>query len=282
MLNAKLQSMHRSVEVSIFYKIVCVFVMLFLGSQASFAQKIGMIQSVHGDVWLMEEGKVWRLQQGDEVNRDHTIVTEEKSVASVELVDGSMLNVGANTRLKLQQYVQETSQASSMNFNVLWGNVRYFVKKIIDPNAAFNVKTTTAAIGVRGTEFEVRMPYPDNVSGLRFSPSASLFNIGLQTTTVDMEEGLVVLTDLKGNEHELPAGTVTTVDAESNVVQVVKGAPVVQPRPVEIPQPTVSMQKFAANAQQAGSQAAITTGANASAIQNVTITPPRFSTVGGR
>ncbi len=280
MLNAKLQSIIGVLKVDILYKILCLFMVIFVGGQVSFAQKVGVVDSIHGDVWLLEEGKAWRLQQGDEVNHNHIIITEEKSVTSVELVDGSMLNVGANTRLELQKFaVAESEQALSMNFNVLWGNVRYFVKKMIDPNSAFNVKTTTAAIGVRGTEFEVRMPYPDNISGLRFSPSANLSNIDLQTTTVDMEEGLVVLTDLKGNQHELPAGTITTVDAESNVVQVFK-AP--QPRSVEIPQPKVSMQKVAAHAQKAGSKAAITTGVNASALQNVTITPPRFSNFGGR
>jgi len=268
--------------VNTFYNISCLFMLVFMGSSASFAQQVGTIERVSGDVWLMEEGKAWRLQQGDEVHHNHTIITEERSITRVELMDGSLLNIGANTRLKLQQYAKDESDASTMNFDVLWGNVRYFVKKMVDPNSAFNVKTTTAAIGVRGTEFEVRMPYPDNISGLRFSPSASLSSIALQTTTVDMEEGLVVLTDLKGNEYELPAGTITTVDADSNVVQVSKYPPVVQPRPIEIPVPTVSMQKTAAHAQKAGAKAAISTGANASVIQNVTITPPRFSGFGGR
>ena len=251
---------------------------LLIGSQAAHAVNVGTVIEVSGDVWLMDAGKAWRLAVDDKVGSEQSIITEANGLVQVELTDGSLLNIASRTRLKLDKYVVEESE--SFTFDVLWGKVRYQVNKMIDLNNTFNVKTTTAAIGVRGTNFEIRMPYPENFQGLEFSPSASLGSIGLETTTVDMDEGLTVLTDLKGREYELPAGTLTTVDKDANVVQIVKGAP--KPRPIEIPQPTVFIPEVKINVQAAGSKAAITTGVNASALQSSTITPPRFSGFGGR
>jgi len=255
-------------------------VFLLVGGESVFAQTIGSIAQVSGDVWLLQEGRVWRLNLGDKVDSNNTIITEQKSIAQVELDDGTLLNIGPKTRLKLQQYAK--GESSSFNFDVLWGAVRYQVKKIIDPNSAFNVKTTTAAIGIRGTEFEVSMPYPSQFDGLQFSPSASLNSIGLLTTTVDMKEGLVVLTDVKGNEHLLPAGTITTADAYANVVMVVKGAPPEPPVVIDVPKPEPKPEPPVLDDAKVGSKAAVTTGINTSAMQSATITPPRASGFGGR
>ncbi len=246
--------------------------------QTVWAEDIGSIKEVSGDAWLMSEGKAWRLHVDDTVDSAQTIITEEDGLVRVALMDGSLLNVAPRTRLKLNKYVVE--KAESFSFDVLWGKVRYQVFKIIDPNAAFNVKTTTAAIGIRGTDFEVRMPSPEDLKGLEFSPSADLTSIGLQTTTVDMQEGLAVLTDLKGREHEMPAGTITTADKEGHVIQKVKGAP--EPRPVVIPKPTVTMRKIVLDKQKISSQSSVTTQVNASALQSATITPPRATGFGGR
>ncbi len=246
------------------YNYLSLLFFLFFGGQLVYAESIGVVVQVRGDVWLMDGGKVWRLAQGDTLDSQHTIITEKEGLAQVELHDGTILNIGARTRMKLDAYKQKEKE--SFSFDVLWGDVKYMVKKIIDPDAAFNVKTTTAAIGVRGTIFTVSMPHPDNINGVRFSPSASLSSIGLQTTTVDMEEGHAVLTDLKGVEHPLPAGTITTVDKYAHVVQVVKGAPILpEPTPPPPPAPVPRV-----DAQSAGSKAAVTTGANTSAIQGIT------------
>ena len=258
-----------------FWFLLCVLV---VGSQSVYAVNVGTVVDVSGDVWLMEAGKAWRLTVEDKVDSEQTIITEENGLVQIELTDGSLLNIASRTRIKLDKYVVEEHE--SFSFDVLWGIVRYKVNKIIDPNNAFNVKTTTAAVGVRGTNFEVRMPYPENMKGLQFSPSASLNSIDLQTSTIDMDEGLTVLTDLKGREHELPAGTVTTVDKDANVIQIVKGAP--KPRPIEIPQPTVFIPEIKTDTQAVAAKAAITTGVNASALQSATITPPRVSGFGGR
>jgi len=254
-------------------------IFLLAGHNAAFAQTVGTIQKVSGDAWLMQDGRVWRLAEGDEVDSENTIITEIKSIAQVELLDGTLLNVGPKTRLKLQQYAK--GESSSFNFDVLWGAVRYQVKKIIDPNSAFNVKTTTAVIGIRGTEFEVSMPYPAQFNGLQFSPSADLNSIGMLTTTVDMKEGLVVLTDVKGKEHFLPAGTITTADAYANVVMVEKNAPPKPPVVIETPE-SEPVPKPMLDKPKVSTKAAITTGVNTSAIQSSTITPARASSFGGR
>jgi len=248
------------------YNLLFLLAFSLLSGQAAFAESIGVIEQVSGDVWLMQAGKAWRLAKGDEVDSQHTIITEKGGVTQVLLHDGTLLSIGPRTRMKLEAY--KAKEKESFSFDVLWGDVRYLVKKIIDPDAAFNVKTTTAAIGVRGTEFLVSMPHPNNINGLRFSPSANLSSIGLQTTTVDMKEGLAVLTDLKGIEHPLPAGTITTVDKDAEVIQVVKGAPVIEePKPAPPPPPVVEP---SLSAQDVGSKAAVTTGANTSAIQGIT------------
>ncbi len=251
---------------------------LVISSQTVYAVNVGTVVDVSGDVWLMDAGKAWRLAVEDKVDSEKTVVTEEDGLIQIELTDGSLLNIASRTRIKLDKYVVEKHE--SFSFDVLWGKVRYEVNKIIDPNNAFNVQTTTAAIGVRGTSFEVRMPYPEHMQGMQFSPSASLNSIGLQTTTIDMDEGLTVLTDLKGQEHELPAGTITTVDKDANVIQIVKGAP--KSKPIEIPKPTVFIPEVKTDTQSVATKAAITTGVNASALQSATITPPRVSGFGGR
>jgi hypothetical protein len=70
----------------------------------------------------------------------------------IALLDGSMLNVGARSELRVTKHDPATGQTS---LEMTVGRLRADVVKITQPGGSFQVRTQTAVIGVVGTSFLV-------------------------------------------------------------------------------------------------------------------------------
>lgn len=92
------------------------------------------------------------------------IVTQGDSAAHLQMIDGSHLYLRAGSRLVIDDYrfVENTPQSSRSIIRLLKGGFRAITGLIGQRNpAAVNVVTSVATIGVRGTDFAVRICGPD-------------------------------------------------------------------------------------------------------------------------
>jgi hypothetical protein len=175
------------------YILIAIFSFLFpLAAQATVAGKV----SYHsGEAWALRDGERVALQQGVEVHSGDVIVTTISGRAKFSMVDKSVVYVGRQSRITIDQYEMREGSLFSGSFNMLWGKVRFLVTKLNSSRANFSVKTKTATIGVRGTQFAVMLDKPTKPKQL-------------VPTTVMLFEGAVVAKSVKGQVTNIKPGTI--------------------------------------------------------------------------
>jgi hypothetical protein len=122
----------------------------------------GVVLEVTGDAmaqWPASKGQTNRqeaVRKGLEVPPGMSLRTTPNGYVTVQLADGSIIKVQANTEARLdtsKQYV-EAGFFSSI-WSVLKGRVESLVTHMTGGEPRFQIKTPQATLGVRGTEFRV-------------------------------------------------------------------------------------------------------------------------------
>ena len=119
--------------------------------EVDFAKGVGFAQTADQSPRTL--GKGLELKEGDK------LTTADGSLAVIKLQDGTRMTVRPNSEIVIQQYkFKEADPDNSMVMQLLRGGFRAITGLISKnlPNAA-RVVTRTATIGIRGTDFDVRI-----------------------------------------------------------------------------------------------------------------------------
>lgn len=142
---------------------ILVLLSLLLANTSIFAsQVIGSVTKLRGDVTILELGNkdAKKVVLNQKVTKEASILTTEKSFIQVTLLDQTQVSLGPNSKIVLDQTPAENIGLISL----LKGKIRTEVVKETGPSAnqeKLFVKTRTAAMGIRGTNFEA-MYNPEN------------------------------------------------------------------------------------------------------------------------
>ncbi len=120
--------------------------------------RAGTFKQVQGDVRVERQGVARAAPApGDALMPGERIVTGEKAGASVVLKDGTTLTLGPRSTADLSRYqFNSTTQEGNFLLDLLQGSVRVLTGLLAKANPDhFQVKTPTAVVGVRGTDFIV-------------------------------------------------------------------------------------------------------------------------------
>lgn len=117
----------------------------------------GAIQQLVGNVTITSADKTTRkATDRDRIQSGDTVTTEAKSEALIKMVDDSSVILRPNTQFQFTEYKFEKTSADSSLVTLFRGVARLITGLIAKNNAAnVRVSTTTATIGIRGTDFEV-------------------------------------------------------------------------------------------------------------------------------
>ena len=183
-----------------------------------FAKPIGFVRKIKGSVTVLaphaKEAK--KLSKGDKVLKDSSILTEKRSFVSVKLYSGSSINVGPNSKIVLDVKPKTTKSV----VNLLRGKMRAIVEKNKREHGKEEVKlyikTKSAAMGVRGTTFEVLHNTENSLTALITLEGEVLINKldqALSKTIYDIDKSLelksvgVKLGEYSGVSENLPLAT---------------------------------------------------------------------------
>lgn len=109
--------------------------------------------SVNGEVFLGE----LQIAAGQKLKTGDKVITKKGS-AKLLYPDRSLVDVGANTSFQIKELEGKDKANSQLDF----GMVRALVKKKLDGNKTFTIRTGTSVLAVRGTEFAVEVqPLPN-------------------------------------------------------------------------------------------------------------------------
>jgi len=129
------------------------------GFEPGTGNPVGQIQMVRGKVLIihadMPDG--FRAAEGLSLYTGDTIITTDDGRIRFRMLDGSLLTLASNTKLVINRNVFDPSmQTRTSFFSMISGKARFWVKKLIGfKRSDFEVKTKTAIVGVRGSDFAI-------------------------------------------------------------------------------------------------------------------------------
>lgn len=119
---------------------------------------IGQIKTETGAVTVERGGKAQAVAIGDHVFQSDTIVTAADGTVGITFADNSLMSLGPDSRLVLDQFrFDTTTQDGVFDSSLQKGTLAVKSGQIVHQTPeAMHIRTPAALLGVRGTEFVVR------------------------------------------------------------------------------------------------------------------------------
>ena len=167
---------------------------LWAAPQAA-GQRAGEVSRVIPAVSIARSGKTIAAAAKTAVDWQDLVNTQVNARARIALDDGSVLNVGSESSVKV---VKHDAGAQQTELELTYGKLRTQAQKIAKPDGKFEVRTPAGVAGVVGTDFFVAF---DNTTN---------------TMNVIVFEGLVKVCNLAGVCVLVKAGQKTSVRSGDN------------------------------------------------------------------
>lgn len=120
---------------------------------------VGKVLAVRGIMTVEHlDGSVVIAGKGDPLFRGDTLSTGDRGFAIIEFTDGSRLTLRHGTRFALEEY-DARPEKPSIATRLMRGGIRAITGWISKQrhSGGFEVRTRTAVMGIRGTEFDARL-----------------------------------------------------------------------------------------------------------------------------
>ncbi|MCP4348585.1 MAG: FecR domain-containing protein [Desulfobacterales bacterium] len=121
---------------------------------------IGNIQFAQGKVIIIHAGLShgYLAKEKTPLFKGDTIIAMERARARFRLNDGSTLTMASKTKLVINKSIYDPSGKRRSSFiSMGFGKARFWVRKLVGfKEPEFKVKTKTAVIGVRGSDFVIK------------------------------------------------------------------------------------------------------------------------------
>lgn len=129
-----------------------IFILLLL--TLSLWANIGNIMAIKGSADVKRAGETLDAKNGMVLEKGDTILTIQKSRVQVMLNDETVVTIGSNSSFSFEEYFFNDTKKSKLTMRANRGFFRSVTGKIgkLAPER-FKVKTASATIGIRGTDF---------------------------------------------------------------------------------------------------------------------------------
>jgi hypothetical protein len=147
------------------------------------------LKLMKGQVFKKSGEDLVEVKVGDRFNKNDTIVTGEKSIARIMVVDDTTITVGPSSELNFADFEYTDKDNRKLLYNLVKGQLSGHVRqKAKDGDIQFKTKYTV--LGVRGTEILMNFRTVDNVDVSEYA----------------LLSGKAVITDDKNAQHEIKKG----------------------------------------------------------------------------
>jgi len=121
----------------------------------------GRVNAMSGTLLVQRDGTTKVLGPKSEIKPGDVLNTQKDSFAQVKMSDGSQVTLRPHSTLKIEQYRfnKDAPKDDSAVFNLIKGGLRS-VTGLIGKRGdldAYKMRTSTATIGIRGTDFSARL-----------------------------------------------------------------------------------------------------------------------------
>lgn len=129
---------------------------LALAAQAS---DVGQVKTARGTVHVEREGQRIAAAPGMGLRASDTLVTGADGVVGVTFVDNTMVSAGPSTTFQIERYrFNQTTHDGEFDASLKKGSLAVVSGKMVKHTpGSMRVRTPSSVMGVRGTEFLVRV-----------------------------------------------------------------------------------------------------------------------------
>lgn len=123
------------------------------------AQEVGQVKLAKGSVQVDRAGQRAPVTVGMAVRQADTLLTGADGSVGVTFTDNSLLSAGPNSTLSIDRYAfDSTTHAGQFDTSLRKGTLAVISGRIVKQSpGAMRVRTPSTILGVRGTEFVVRV-----------------------------------------------------------------------------------------------------------------------------
>ena len=131
-------------------------VSLFILGMTLFAQEVGVITGLNGSATVVRDGSKIEVSLGMKLQEKDSVITKGNAKVQIIFEDETIITIGKNSEFSIEEYLFDETEEPSLKFGLLRGAMRTITGKIgkMAPEK-FAVKTKTATIGIRGTNFTI-------------------------------------------------------------------------------------------------------------------------------
>ncbi len=126
------------------------------------AERIGQVKVVSGAVTIERNGTVLPAAAGAALQEKDAVETGANSAVGMTFTDNSRMSLGPNARLVLERYALGPGREAGFDARLARGTLTAASGGIAEASPlAMRVLTPTTVLGVKGTEFAVRVSEPE-------------------------------------------------------------------------------------------------------------------------
>lgn len=139
-------------------------VFLLALSASVWANDVGQIKTVKGSVIVERDDQRLPAAVGMAVRQSDTLVTGADGSIGVTFTDNSLLSAGPDSVLAIEHYAfDSTTHAGRFDASLKKGTLAVVSGKMVKQSPeAMRIRTPASIMGVRGTEFVVKVEQPGN------------------------------------------------------------------------------------------------------------------------
>ena len=132
-------------------------------AQGAAAADVGQIKTAKGGVFVVRNGQEMPASPGTGLQQADRVVTKGDGSAGITFRDDSLLSLGPDSVLDISRFsFQAKDQADGLEATLHRGTLSAVSGKIVARSPeAMRIKTPTTVLGVRGTEFFVKVTNPE-------------------------------------------------------------------------------------------------------------------------
>ncbi len=153
----------------------------------TFAAVAGKALTVTGEVSAVRTGgEVRVLRSGSPVYGGDNIITAINASTQLRLQDGSLINLFSESDFRIESYKLNANKSKLLEsfFSLVKGGFRSLTGALVQRNKkAYRLKTPVATIGIRGTDFSIRICSNDCPRGYLNGALVTVFEGELQADT---------------------------------------------------------------------------------------------------
>lgn len=143
----------------VWLRIVLVVLVLFPAAVLAEEEIVGSIKTVQGSAFVLRDGHSLEAQPGVRLLRSDVLRTEESGRLGVILRDDTLLSLGGDTELAIEEFVFAPGEDRlGLVLRMVRGVAVFLSGKItkLAPEAV-RVETPVGTVGVRGTRFLIQL-----------------------------------------------------------------------------------------------------------------------------